>query len=60
MTTTGANGDYRLPQLMPGNYTLTFTLAGMQTVTRKAAVLLGQDTTADVKMGVPACPRPSP
>ena len=52
VTTTDLNGDYRLPALIPGNYTLTFTLAGMQTVTRNATVLLGQNTTADVKLGV--------
>src|ERR1043166_8523243 len=52
VTVTDANGDYRLPQLQPGAYTLTFTLSGMQTATRKAEALLGQDNAADVKMGV--------
>ena len=52
VTTTDMNGDYRLPALIPGSYTLTFTLAGMQTVTRNATVLLGQNTTADIKLGV--------
>src|SRR5438105_526234 len=52
VTDTDTNGDYRLPALIPGNYTVTFTLAGMQTVTRNAVVLLGQNTTADVKLGV--------
>ena len=51
-TVTDSNGEYRLPQLIPGTYTVTFTLSGMQTVTRRAEVLLGQDTTADVPMGV--------
>jgi hypothetical protein len=51
-TVTDANGEYRLPQLVPGSYTVTYTLSGMQTVTRKAEVLLGQNTPADVKMGV--------
>src|SRR5262249_26433156 len=46
------NGDFRLPALIPGNYTLTFTLAGMQTATRNAVVILGQNTTADMKLGV--------
>src|SRR5689334_3411660 len=45
-TDTDSNGDYRLPALIPGDYTVTFTLAGMQTVTRKATVLLGQNTAA--------------
>src|SRR3954451_6664081 len=52
VTVTDANGDYRLPQLQPGAYTLTFTLSGMQTATRKAEALLGQDNAADVKLGV--------
>lgn len=52
VTTTDASGDYRLPALQPGNYTLTFSLSGMQTATRKAAVQLQQDTPADVKLGV--------
>lgn len=52
VTVTDSNGDYRLPQLQPGNYTLQFSLSGMQTTTRKAEALLGQDNAADVKMGV--------
>lgn len=52
ITTTDGSGDYRLPALVPGKYTLTFTLAGMQTGTRDAVVLLSQDTPADVKLGV--------
>jgi len=51
-TVTDANGEYRFPQLVPGSYTVNYTLSGMQTVTRKAEVLLGQNTPADVKMGV--------
>src|SRR4051794_7198511 len=52
VTVTDATGDYRLPQLQPGGYTLTYTLSGMQTGTRKAEVLLGQDAAIDVKLGV--------
>ncbi|HEV8660827.1 MAG TPA: carboxypeptidase regulatory-like domain-containing protein [Thermoanaerobaculia bacterium] len=54
VTVTDSNGEYRLPQLPPGSYTVTFSLSGMQTVTRKAEVLLGQNTPADVTMGVQA------
>jgi carboxypeptidase family protein len=54
VTTTDTNGDYRMPALIPGNYTLTFTLSGMQSVARKTDVLLGQDMTVDVKLGVAA------
>jgi hypothetical protein len=47
-------GEFRLPALPPGNYTLTFTLSGMQTVTRQALVQLGQDTVVNAAMGVQA------
>jgi hypothetical protein len=47
-----ASGDYRLPALPPGDYTVTFTLSGMQTVTRQAQVQLGQDTVVDASLGV--------
>jgi len=49
---TGGNGDYRLPALPPGTYTITFALAGMQTVTREARVQLAQTTVADATLGV--------
>jgi hypothetical protein len=52
VTTTDANGEYRLPALQPGDYTVTFSLAGMETVTRRAQVLLDIETPADVKLGV--------
>src|SRR6476619_6064463 len=34
-TVTGGDGTYQLPALPPGDYTLTFTLDGMQTITRQ-------------------------
>ena len=52
LTVTGARGEYRLPALPPGAYTVKFDLAGMQSVTRKAEVQLLQDTVADAKLGV--------
>ena len=52
VTTTDANGRYSLPALVPGSYTLTFTLSGLQTATRRANVQLAQTTTADVSMGM--------
>jgi hypothetical protein len=51
-TVTGGNGEYRLPALPPGSYTLTFALSGMQTVSRKAQVQLAQNTEADAILGV--------
>ncbi|MGB2715862.1 MAG: carboxypeptidase regulatory-like domain-containing protein [Vicinamibacterales bacterium] len=50
--TTEVSGAYRLPALPPGNYTVTFTLSGMQTVTREAQVQLAQDTVVDATLGI--------
>jgi hypothetical protein len=52
VTVTEGNGEYRLPALPPGNYTVTFTLSGMQTVTRQAQVQLSQDTPVDATLGI--------
>lgn len=49
---TGENGDYRLAALPPGTYTVTFTLSGMQKLTRNAQVQLQQDTTINVTMAI--------
>jgi hypothetical protein len=52
ITTTAANGEYRLAALPPGSYTLQFSFPGMQSATRSAQVQLAQDTVADVTLGV--------
>ena len=52
VTVTEGDGQYRLPALQPGSYTVTFVLSGMQTVTRQAEVQLGQDTAVDATLGV--------
>src|ERR1043166_3789655 len=52
VTTTEVNGDYSLPALIPGTYTLTFTLSGMQTVTRPTQVQLRENTEVNITMGV--------
>jgi hypothetical protein len=52
VTTTALAGDFRIPALPPGDYRLTFTLAGMQTQTRNVRVYLGQESTANVAMGM--------
>jgi hypothetical protein len=52
MTVTGGAGEYRLPALQPGNYTITFTLSGMGTVTRQVLVQLAQDSPVDVSLSV--------
>lgn len=52
VTTTDSAGDYALPALVPGTYTVTYTLSGMSTVTRHAEVILRQTTPLDVTLGV--------
>jgi hypothetical protein len=52
VTVTDGNGEYTLPALIPGTYTVTFSLAGMQSATRQAEVLLRQTTPADATLGV--------
>src|SRR5262249_19932446 len=50
VVTTEANGEYRLSALQPGKYTITFTLSGMQPVTREAEVQLGRETPIQVTL----------
>jgi len=52
VTTSGGNGEYRLPALPPGSYEVKFNLSGMESVTRKAEVQLGQDTVANAVLGI--------
>ncbi len=51
---SGGNGDFRLPVLPPGDYELTFTLAGMATEKATAAVALQQTTVVNMVMKVAA------
>ena len=52
VTTTGSVGDYRLPALPPGRYTVTFELSGMTKVSKQVEVQLARETTVDVTMSV--------
>ena len=53
-TVTDANGRYSIPNLRPGNYTLTFTLTGFATVKRETVELTGTAVVtinADMRVG---------
>ncbi|HEX8255096.1 MAG TPA: carboxypeptidase-like regulatory domain-containing protein, partial [Thermoanaerobaculia bacterium] len=52
VTVTSETGEYRLPLLPVGRYTITYGLAGMDTATRTVQVLLNQDADTDVALGV--------
>ena len=52
VTVSDETGEYRLPALQPGTYAITFSLAGLDTVTRNAQVLLGQNATVNVALGM--------
>ncbi len=47
---SGANGDFRLVQLPPGDYELSFLLEGLATVTQEMKVLLQQNAAVRVSM----------
>ncbi|HEX8411082.1 MAG TPA: carboxypeptidase regulatory-like domain-containing protein, partial [Thermoanaerobaculia bacterium] len=52
VTVTSETGEYRLPQLQPGTYTIRYTLAGLQDVTRNVNVRLNQNAEVDVALGM--------
>jgi hypothetical protein len=52
VTTTASDGTYQLPALPPGDYTITFTLSGMQAATQKVAVQLSEVTHTDAVLAV--------
>ncbi|MEO8379916.1 MAG: carboxypeptidase regulatory-like domain-containing protein [Acidobacteriota bacterium] len=52
VTTTDESGYYRLPVLQPGQYTLSFTLAGMQSASRNVEVLLNQTAAVSLALGM--------
>jgi len=49
---TSSTGDYNLPGLPPGDYTITFGLEGMQSVTKKMNLVLGLQSHLDASMKV--------
>ncbi|HEY7448880.1 MAG TPA: carboxypeptidase-like regulatory domain-containing protein, partial [Vicinamibacterales bacterium] len=53
-TVTDGNGRYIIPDLRPGEYTVTFTLTGFATVRREGVVLTGTQVVtinADMRVG---------
>ncbi len=51
---SGGNGTYQLAALPPGEYTVQFTLSGMQTITRRVEVLLSQEVLVNATLAVQA------
>lgn len=51
---TSINGDFVLPLLPAGDYNVTFTMSGFQTVTRQVKLSAAQTTPLQVTMGIAA------
>lgn len=52
ITTTGAQGEFSVSALLPGEYDVTIEAAGFQRTTRAATVEAGATTTADFELRV--------
>ena len=52
--TSSANGDYIIPFLPAGEYTVTFELTGFQTLKRAVRVKLAETVPLDVRLGLSA------
>jgi hypothetical protein len=50
VTTTGQNGDYKLPYLPAGDYEVVYELEGYRTMTRAVHVSAGLPVPVDVKL----------
>jgi outer membrane receptor for ferrienterochelin and colicin len=51
-TVTNVNGDWVMPNLPPGEYTVTVALSGFQTATRTTKVSSGQEVAVNVKLSM--------
>jgi hypothetical protein len=51
---TGEAGGYNIPALPPGRYTVTFSLAGMQTIRKSVSLGVAQTSRTDVELRVAA------
>ena len=52
VTVTSDNGDYAIPLLPPGDYTVTFELSGFRTVRRTVSVAGTQTVPLDVELSI--------
>lgn len=53
-TTTDLNGDYVVPSLPPGEYTMTYTMDGFETQSRASRLAAAQAVQLDVNMSLSA------
>lgn len=53
-TTSESTGQYRFPFLKPGDYEITAKVAGLSAATVRIHLLVGQEQSVDVKLGVQA------
>ncbi len=51
-TVTNINGDWIMPNLPPGEYTVTITLSGFRTVTRTTKLSSGQEVPLSTKLAM--------
>src|SRR5450830_1673369 len=51
-TVTNVNGDWVMPNLPPGEYTVMIALSGFQTVTRTTKISSGQQNVVNVKLAM--------
>lgn len=49
-TVSGSNGDYNFPALPPGDYKVTFSLEGLQEVTKNVSLRLTQPANVDADL----------
>src|SRR5687767_3529862 len=52
VTVTSGNGDYSIPLLPPGDYTVTFELSGFRTVRRTISVASTQTVPLNVELSI--------
>jgi len=53
-TVSGSSGEYRLPFLKPGDYEITAEAAGLSASPLRIHLLVGQEQSVDLKLGVQA------